>query len=135
VGHHYLALPSEVGVLIEHLPHLVVEVFQFVGPGYVARSVHAPAAMHEHYFFAPFLVDLLVEVRYKVVNIVDVDKAGHDVDGRGDDGVVVEGVEDRPKDNFTPELTCLWMLFEKLLLNVAIFSLFGGEEVEEGDDH
>lgn len=49
--------------------------------------------------------------------------------------MVSEGVEHRSKDQFSTELSFLGVVFEIFFLDVAIFSLFGSEKVEEAYHH
>ena len=132
---HELALSSEVRVLLQHLLHLVVQVFHLVGTCHEASPVHASAAVNKNYLSAPFLVNLVIKISNKALDIVQIHKAGGDIDGVGDEGVVSEGIEHGSKDQFRAELSFLGVVLEIFLFDVAIFSLFGSEEVEEADHH
>ncbi len=132
---HELALSSEVRVLLQHLLHLVVQVFHLVCTCYEASPVHASAAVNKNYLPTPFLVNLGIKISNKAFDIVQIHKAGGDIDSGGDEGVVSVGIEHGPKDQFRAQLSFLGVVLEIFLFDVAIFSLFGSEEVEEAYHH
>jgi len=93
MGQHELALSPEVRVLLKHLLHLVVEVFHLVSTRHQPSSVHTPAAVHKNYCSPSPLVDLLMKISNKIIDIVQIHKKRSDMDGAGDEGRVVEGIQ------------------------------------------
>jgi hypothetical protein len=80
-------------------------------------------------------VDLIVELAYKRLNIVDVEDRSQELKGCSDGGRVVQRVDERSEDELSAILPFFGVSFEKFLFDVAILGLLGSKEVEETYNH
>ena len=70
---HGFPRPAKFRILFYHFFEAIIDVLDLISACHVAGSVHTCATMDKYYRILSFLMDFVMKLSDKVINVVDID--------------------------------------------------------------